>query len=248
MYFLYYIWLCCLGLRRSWFRRLCSAGFLPVLSTATNNVNATNERHFKQKKKQNNLKNGTFFELKIWFILTFFFIYQICLCPKSDLQWWFSMISLHIFDLKIWLFWQFSWFVTFVNARNLIYNNSFLYFCCIFLSSNFDFYWPFSLFKTMGFAQYRIYIDSLLIILLHSFELKIWFILTNFFIRYTAFAQHPIFNVDFLWFQCMFLSSKSGWFWKFSWFVTYFNALCNLLAKNRFWCVGIHRNWFKLIF
>ena len=43
-------------------------------------------------------------------------------------------------------------------------------------------------------------------ILLHIFELKIWFILTNFFIRYTFFAHYPIFNVDFLWFQCMFLS------------------------------------------
>ena len=35
MYFdIYLILLCCLGLRRSWLRRLCLAGFLPVLPGA----------------------------------------------------------------------------------------------------------------------------------------------------------------------------------------------------------------------
>ena len=37
------------------------------------NVNATNERHIQKKKKQNNLKNGLFFELKTWFTMMIFY-------------------------------------------------------------------------------------------------------------------------------------------------------------------------------
>ena len=123
--------------------------------------------------------------------------------------------------LKIWLIWHISWFFSLVLAQLLIHFYGDLWFSCIFLCSKFCIFWLISSFFNIVLAQILIHFDDILIFL-PVFVLQIQFILTKFTIFWWILSPKSEWIKIFLWFHCIFLSSKTDLFWYFHDFSAYF--------------------------